>query len=31
MFVHDCVERQAVSPAGGEVVNVDVGVPAESR
>lgn len=28
VFVHDGVECQAVSPAGGEVVHVDIRVPA---
>ncbi len=31
MFVHDGIERQTISPAGGEVVDVDIGVSAEAR
>lgn len=31
MFVHNGIERQTVSPAGCEVVDVDIGVSAKSR
>lgn len=31
MFVHNGIERQTVSPAGREVVDVDIGVSAEAR
>lgn len=26
MFVHNGIEREAIPPAGGEVVDVDIGV-----
>lgn len=31
VFVHDGIERQAISPAGCEVVDVDIGVTAGVR
>lgn len=31
MFVYDGIERQAISPAGGEVMNVDIRVSVECR
>lgn len=27
VFMHDGVEGQTISPAGGEVVHVDIGIP----
>lgn len=27
VFVHDSAERQTISPAGGEVVDIDIWVP----
>lgn len=27
VFVYQCVEGHAIPPAGGEIVNVDIGVP----
>lgn len=29
MFVHDGIERETVSPAGGKVMDVDIGISAE--
>lgn len=31
VFVYQCIEGHAVPPAGGEIVNVDVGVPAKDK
>lgn len=31
MFVHNGIERQTISPAGSEVVDVDIRVSAEAR
>ena len=31
VFVYQCVEGHAVPPAGGEIVNVDIGVPGEDE
>ena len=28
VLVNDGIEREAISPAGGEVVHVDIGIPA---
>lgn len=31
VFVYQCIEGHAVPPASGEIVNVDIGVPAKDK
>lgn len=31
VFVYQCIEGHAIPPASGEIMNVDVGVPAKSK
>lgn len=31
VFVYQCIEGHAISPASGEIVNVDVGVPGKDK
>jgi hypothetical protein len=31
VFVYQCIESHTIPPASGEIVNVDIGVPAKDK